>query len=289
MSALTKVFVILLVVCSLLMSAGIVVYVNKDEDYRKSNANLKRLLDEATVNLNREKLDASAAVGALQKTLTETQGQIQNKQDAYDKLLQQLADKNTEIARLTTSSAMNDLEKTSLADALKAAQEQASKLQKDLGDTRTRNNDVVVQNSQLNQTVSELQNKLDATERERKFLTEQLAQVQSQATKLNGLLKDAGINPDTTNGPVALGAPSIRGVIRDVRSIANVPYATISVGSSDAVAQGMEFKVIDRQSAQFLGYLKVDMVEANQATGRLEGPRVSDIHAGSEVVTQIQG
>ena len=75
-------------------------------------------------------------------------------------------------------------------------------------------------------------------------------------------------------------------MIRSTRQIANLPYATISVGSSDNVAKGMEFKVIDRDQGKFLGTLTVDSVEPNESTGHLNGPRVGDIKPGTEVRTQ---
>jgi hypothetical protein len=68
-----------------------------------------------------------------------------------------------------------------------------------------------------------------------------------------------------------------------------VPYATISVGSQDGVTQDMVFNVIERGGkGRFLGYLRVDRVEPNEAVGRLEGPAVNDIQANeSEVRTQL--
>ena len=75
---------------------------------------------------------------------------------------------------------------------------------------------------------------------------------------------------------------------RDV-ACALLIYRTISVGSTDSVTKGMEFKVIDIRNQQFLGTLRIELVEANEATGRLQGPRVQDVHAGAEVTTQLQG
>ena len=64
-------------------------------------------------------------------------------------------------------------------------------------------------------------------------------------------------------------------------------YATISVGSSDQVQPGMEFKVINKATGDYLGALVVDSVSPNESTGRLSGPHVPDIKAGVEVRTQL--
>src|SRR5207248_9836912 len=67
------------------------------------------------------------------------------------------------------------------------------------------------------------------------------------------------------------GVP-ITGVVREVKNIANMPYATISVGSADQVAPGMEFKVIS-SNGDYLGAIVVDTVTPNEATGKITGPR----------------
>ena len=68
---------------------------------------------------------------------------------------------------------------------------------------------------------------------------------------------------------------NINGVIRATQTIAGIKYATISVGSADAVRKGTRFRVLGGQNGnQFMGYLTVTSVEPHESVGRLEGPRV---------------
>jgi hypothetical protein len=69
--------------------------------------------------------------------------------------------------------------------------------------------------------------------------------------------------------------------------INGIPYATISVGADAQVKQGMKFSVIDRDKGSFLGELTVGQVDEKEATGKLEGPHINEVHAGTEVRTQI--
>ena len=94
----------------------------------------------------------------------------------------------------------------------------------------------------------------------------------------------ASIAPGQTPGV----APRINGVVREVRTIAGLPYATISVGSADNVTKGMQFNIVQRNGA-FLGKLTVDTVELNDATGRIAGPpdKLSLVQPGVEVKTQL--
>jgi hypothetical protein len=102
------------------------------------------------------------------------------------------------------------------------------------------------------------------------------------------MLRDYGVTPAqlASAGP-KLNPPPINGVVRDVRTISGVRYASISVGSADSVAPGMEFKVVNRQTGKFLGVLTIDTVEQNASIGRIKGPAASEIAAGSEVKTQL--
>jgi hypothetical protein len=106
--------------------------------------------------------------------------------------------------------------------------------------------------------------------------------------RLTQVVTGAGLSPVRQEAAAnRSGLPAINGVVQDVRPIAGNQYATISVGSADGVQQGMEFKVIDRTSGNFLGTLVVVGVEPNEASGRLFGPNIAQVKPGVEVRTQL--
>ena len=84
-------------------------------------------------------------------------------------------------------------------------------------------------------------------------------------------------------------APAINGVIRSRRTIAGKEYATISIGSQDEVTKGMQFKILDKDSGTFLGMLKVEVIDANEAMGEIsaEPQNLAQVKAGDVVKTQI--
>lgn len=289
MSALTKVFVVLLVVCSLLLSAGLIVFVNRDQNFRLAADEAKASYEALRVSTRQQVDRADASVAELNTVLNARQTEIQAKDQALLAAATQLAEKQGEIGTLNKTLNSQSLDLRAATEAVRAAQEQASGLQAEIAQLRDTTNQTLVRNAELNERVSELTNQLDATERQRKYLAEEVAQLQQTASNYRGILDDAGIDPQTAGSALRGGAPSIRGVVTEKRSIAGRPYATISVGSADAVRRGMEFRVIDRSSASFLGTLIVEAVESNEASGRLTGPRVDDINPGSEVTTQIRG
>jgi hypothetical protein len=125
------------------------------------------------------------------------------------------------------------------------------------------------------------------TEKERRYLAEQLTEAQNASQRATAQLKDLGVQPGQTTQGLKAGAPAINGVISGVQPINGVPFATINVGSAQSVSKGMEFNIIDRPTGTFLGILTVDSVEQNEAVGRLRGPHVDQIKQGNEVRTQL--
>ncbi len=288
MSPLTKLFVAMLIVLSLLTTAATVVYVNK-EDVQKTT------LKNTETELN----GARAAAQAARDELTAAQQNLTNVQAAANQAAQQattdinarqqqISQLQVELAKAQSQQATQQLDVSRLTEALNASQASSTALQTEVARLRQNNDQLVRQASDLNGSVSDLTARLEVTERERRLLAEQLTQASTENQRLSAIIRGANLSPDAAERAVARsGLPSINGVIRDVRTIAGRPYATISVGTADGVQRGMEFKILDRQGGNFLGTLVVDSVEPNEATGRLDGPKVAEIRPGVEARTQL--
>jgi hypothetical protein len=209
---------------------------------------------------------------------------------ARDEAARTVADRDAQLARSNAQLALQSADVSRLTEALKSSEATKNQLQQLAQGLRESNDQLVRQNADQSMSITDLTNKLEVTERERRFLAEQFTEAQSQADRLGKALKDMGGDLAAIlqqPSGVGRGAPRINGVVRATRDIAGIPYATISVGSADNVVRGMEFNVIDRASGRFLGKLRVDTVEPNESTGRLEGPAVAEIRPGVEVRTQL--
>ena len=289
MSPLTKIFVVLLVLLSVTLTAGTVVFVYRADEAAKTIATVR------AENEKQKALQASlnAAAGEAQSQLAQARANHQNALSTLNGTLlaaqQTLADREVTVAELTSKNTIQEASMARLAEALKASEDTKAKLQEIVVALRTTADENSKRIADLNASVSDLTNRLEVTERERRFLAEQYNAAQANSAQLSAAVKDAGLSVAKlmeTAGTSA-GAPKINAVIRDVRTIAAIPYATISVGSADSVKPGMQFKIIDRNRGDFLGILTVENVLLNEATGRLEGPRIADIGPGSEARTQL--
>ena len=288
MSALSKVFVGLLVVLSLLLSSAVIVWVNKTEDFK-----LLYNTEKTKCTLAKQaSLDASTAEGVAKQAHVDA---IKSFGMQIDALQAESKTKDSEISKKAVDNAdlsgqlrQQNIALVSATEAVKASEAQKKLQAEQLAELRTANDKILKEKSDLGLALSDVTNRHDVVSREYKFVKEQLGETQKTGDTLLKQLKDAGINPNAAPAGLTNGAPAINGVIREVRTLDDQrQWATISIGSADAVQKGMEFKVIDRTSGSFLGILTVQSVQPNEAVGVLAGPKVADVKVGNEVRTQL--
>jgi uncharacterized phage infection (PIP) family protein YhgE len=277
----------MLIVLSLLTTAATVVYVNKEDVQKTALANTQAQLQAAQGAAQAARDELTAA----QQNLTNVQAAANQAAQAattdINNRQQQISQLQVDLAKASSQQATQQLDISRLTEALNASQASSTALQTEVARLRTNNDNLVRQASDLNGSVSDLTARLEVTERERRLLAEQLTQAGTENNRLSTIIKNSGITADQANVIAQRSGPSINGVIRDVRVIAGRPYATISVGTADGVQRNMEFKILDRAGGNFLGTLVVESVEPNEATGRLDGPKVAEIRPGVEARTQL--
>jgi hypothetical protein len=292
-SALTKIFIVLLVVLSLLLSAGLIVFVNRQENYKAaSEADKKKLAmaqeETRLVNSDILKIKDQAAASLTEKDsqIASLQKDVKTGQDTTTQRDGQISEQAANIAQLTAAN-VSTTAALSVAQADIKARQDAYNGLRDEDDKRQK---AIVEDSNR---ITELTNSLEVTSKHDRFLAEQNTQLATQLASVNAILQKYNISPSGNTLPAG-GAinptPSINinGIVRDSRNINGVPYATISLGSAEAVTRGMRFNVVDPIHNRFLGFLTVETVGVHESTGRMEGPLLSQIKPNvSEVRTQL--
>ena len=292
MSPLTKLFVVLLVLVSIILTAGVVTFVNKVDPLRTTITKLtdernakQQLLDQksseyaaSVAALDKAQSDAAAEAGALRTQLLTYRGQIEQQSGT--------------IASLETKNAVLTSTTQQQAAAVEASEKNKAELNNQILALRKDADERLRQVTDLGQRVNQLTALSEQLERQRRNLAEQLTAANDKADKQAKLLLDLGVTPGQlakADAGIGRGAPAINGVIRDRRNIAGKEYATISIGSQDQVAKGMEFNIIDANTGAFLGKLKVEVVDQNEAVGQIDAPQtnLAQIKAGNVVKTQI--
>jgi len=290
LSPLTKVFVVLHVVLSMLLVSAVVVYVGKEGNFKQQLADSKLKSDTTERELNTAVADAQNAQQIAAEQLRMAQGQLQAMTGQLGAADARVAGLGVQLAEASAKGAQQEANTTTLASALEAAQGTTAKLQEIVVDLRKSSDTLVQRNAEADRSIADLTNRVDVLDRDGRYLREQLTQSGADGEKLSAALRAGGTDPKSvTGGPIVVAGatPSINAVVRDVQTIENLPYATISVGSADSVTRGMKFNIIDRAKGEFLGILEVVSVEPNEATGRITGPKIAEIAAGAEARTQL--
>ena len=289
MSALTKIFVVLLVVVSLLSAAGFIVFVNQVENFKTSLTDVRgrlSLSESAVTAANTATQAAKADVRQARMELDRANQQITTVTNDRD---EKVASLNTTIAGDKSQAAIAAVSLSNVSAALNTSEATRKGLNDSLTAARTETDKLNTTLLQDETAISDYTNKVDVLQHQVTNFTEELAQAQAENTRLHTLLKSLGAsdNGGTATGPNV--SPAINGVVTDTRTFNGIEYATISVGSAEQVAKGMVFQVIDRAHAKFLGELTIDSVDLHSATGKLVGPNLASVSKSgtTEVKTQL--
>ena len=287
MSALTKVFVGLHVLLTMILTAAFVTFATRVEDYKGQVDQARAQVAAEQLKASRERTQAEADIQTARESLTAANTRIEAIRGQLADAQQRASQQAVQIAELQSKDTLNTASINKLGNALSASEAQKTQLQTTVADLRTRNDDLLAKYGDSERAVADLTNRYEQTLRQMRYYAEQLTATEEQASLMRGVIERAGINlrdPEVVRNAMP---PAINGVIKERMNIEGREYATISVGSADSVRPGMEFRVIDRDNGNFLGILTVDSVEAQEATGRLNGPRVAEIQRGNEVRTRL--
>ena len=289
MSVLTKTFVLLVVILSIVMTAGMVVFVNRTQNFVTTDKKQK-----ATIALDEAKIASLSTQNQLmgdEKTQIQQamQRQLDDEHKRNDQLQAQLADRDTQLAQVNANLAQVTAAQKSATDALAVAQKTIDTQGTTIADGRKNVDDLTKKNAELSFAINDMTNKYEVVNREERNDREQITQLQSDNRKYQETLHKNGLSDGTSRTLTGEPLVKVAGTVRSVQTIGGVPYATISVGAADQITKGMQLKVIDPKAQDpFLGYLIVDRVEPNESFGHLTGPRVNSVRPNeAEVRSQL--
>lgn len=291
MSPLTKLFVVLLVIVSMLNAAAIVVFVNNAKP-------LQPMLDTANSQLQAARLQEQANLAAMQRAQDQLNAEIVQHQKDNSTHAAESAQDQADLNKAEVTIASLRAENTDLQASVNTANgsvqlatSTANKSQDQLTELRNSNDDLVKQNEEFGRRNAELTSTLDSLRSRQEETAEKLQESKEDTEKLAAALKDKGVDPQeivNATAPAGLGAQDINGVVREKSVINGNTFVTISVGSADGVTKGMKFNVVN--GPEFLGIVTIDTVDTDSAIGRLEGfpDKVAEVQKGNDVKTQLR-
>ncbi len=288
MSPLTKAFVVLVTVLSVLLVALVVPYVAKTEDFSGQKKALESQLATAQnsartsqqeISAMQERLNEQSALHSQQITnLTAERARLQTERDdAKAQAMQEqrkLQQFEAELSRLSAAAVQDaDLLTVTTAD-LKETRQSLVDAQTKLVQLGDRNNELESQRDSLTRQVRRIGEKMVSLEQGNVELRAVLARVPAQFRQQ--------ISTGEGAAPAQEAATPIAGTITDVQSAAGTQLVQVNIGSRDGVEANMKFLV--HRDDQYVGTFVVDRVEAAQSAGRMTLTK-GDVRSGDQVYT----
>lgn len=284
MSALTKIFVVLLVVLSLLLAAASVTYLNTLPNYQSQLTALRTANTSAEAEARRATSAGEQERAALNQRIVSITEQLNAARTDAARIRTELAQAEAEKADLQSQLAQSNTTQSTLSQAVQANTALVDELRNQVNSLRDEYQQTLAQYTETSRQLATTSNDNQRLLQQVRLLQEQQTELQSRNSDLEGALTHLGGDPSNlTAGNIA--PPPINGVVLRVDTIGGQPYAMISVGSEDDVQPGMRFTVLENN--EFLGYLTVEEVDDTQSIGQLSGPAVNRVSSNSEVRTQL--
>lgn len=289
MSPLTKVFVVLVTVLSVVLVALVVPFVANTENYKAKLAVAQSDRDAAAARA--KGLETAAGIAAERdaervanlvnenRLLTTQRNEYANKLgDISSSLSSERASKgkaDADVSRLSASNA----QLTSITAAL----------QTELSLRRKENEEKQATAIAQADQIRDLEGAKETLSRQVRSLQQQVVAVQDRSKTLEDAM--ARLDPSTraqimggeqTGGPEFEASTPILGKITAVQRVAEDTFVQINVGKNDGVQANMKFLV--HRGNQFLGTLVITTVDGRAAAGRLRLSQ-GDIVAGDAVLS----
>lgn len=269
MNALTKVFVVLVAVLSVVLVSVMVTFVANQRNWRDmaQSEEARRRLAEAKARATEGEitalsLDLSGQIDSLTSTIGVLREQVRGKTDEAADLMLQGQQARREVIALKANGAQIIAENRILAESSGAQRQELNQLRAALNKNRT----------DLIETVDLLEKKttrIEVLDQELRFNQERLTELVKENADLIQLAQRGGMAAGVSDAAVVHVAPvRIEGGVTRVESRDDSTYVQVNVGRNDGVQSSMEFMV--HRDGVFKGLLVIELVDERTASGKMK-------------------
>ncbi len=272
MSTLTKIFTVLMVIFSIAFTMATIGFVGKTvpwkelaEGYRQEQMTMETHLRNAMADHVAEKAYWRAEKQSLNDQFADLNAELQRQ-------AAELASLKDEATRLRAEKSSAEALSSQLASQLKVAQEGWFEQRDQRASVEERNMELERRNLDLSERVSAQSARIVVLVQQQQQLEQQLNIMQEEMSKLaRGGRVGVGPTDEGRMEGVSQATPTTVAPIRGRIVEIDGNLATISVGSSDGVREGMVFVIY--RGSEYIGDVEITDVEPNLAAGRVVGMR----------------
>ncbi|QQE11229.1 hypothetical protein JD969_17285 [Planctomycetota bacterium] len=290
MNLLTKVFVVVVALLSVLLVALTVSFVANTENYKKVASSEKGLKlaaekraslmqDELTKLSNERSTDAMALSNEnanLTATIVDLRGKLATKQMNVLKLEADLASMKASVDRMSATGKLNATLVEKVNTELKTSRSKLVDVQQQLAEALDKINELNTENEGVIRQLYQNKEQVVALKAEKDKLERGVAGLPDDMKKLVYNVMEGDVVKVATN-PIA-------GQIVQIQKNNGVTLVQLNVGTSDGVEENMEFIV--HRGADYLGTIVVSKVDASEAAGQLT-EKNGDVIIGDGVMSGL--
>ena len=267
MNTLTKTFVLLQLVLALVLSVLVILFADKQQNYRSQVATSQKAqivaqamtsqLQQANTNLQTQ-LTAALQAGA------EKAGRLNN---SILDLQSKLADDQTTIAQLRVAKSQLQTSITDLTSTVSSLNKQVAEQNSILNTMRPKLLTYVNQNAELGRRITELTNERNVARQTIQVLQESVASLHRQMSKMEVAAKTSSPTSGALSSAVA-GVPTsvqVNGTVMKVASYNGHTYISASLGTRDGVGKGSRLTIY--ANGRYIGDVVVQKADATESVG----------------------
>jgi myosin heavy subunit len=293
-NALTKTFVVLVTILSVVLVSLVVPYVANQENYREQRDAALRTITSLETNAK----TLQAEINALKRKESQRLQNLRTQNKDLDQLVEQLRSENAaKEGDLNEAQAKAD-QAASTVQRLSASSNQQTEIlqlqQTELNDLRKQRRDLQTRNIQAADRINDLQSQVESLTQQFRSIQERMVELNIRNDELESIwrqvppdVKDRILGRETdtlAKGPAGTIEPEIpiRGQITEVRPFSNELIVQINVGANDEVTENMKFYI--HRGDDFVGTLVVDTVDAQSSAGRVN-LSTQEVRVGDSIFT----
>lgn len=290
MHVLTKIFIVLVSLLTVLLVPLVVVYAYNEDAYKEKFAEAQA---QAAAASNAMAAAEAASSAQIQRKDTEIQS-LRAERLALQKDLSSLQSESQELrTRLTDAESLNaeiHQRLSTLASAVEAGQDLTSTLIEELSEVRTEALSAQRQKAEIEQEYRDVSAQLEVAIAARRKLQEEVQRLQNNnASLMDQVQVYIGQFGDIDQAMTDRGVPvdkAFDATVLNVRRTNDQSYAEIDAGSRDGVRIGQVLPI--SSGADFVANLRIVEVDINRSTGviELESRTPKKVEVGNRVIAR---
>ena len=282
MSLMTKVFVVMTSILSIVASCLFVAFAAQQSNWRELSRTYAEQRDAALANLQSSVATGLATLAHKDDALAARASEVADKQSQIQQLTADLAKLQSELAQTKNERVQFQAGQTKLQEILDVSTAQLRTVEKQNETLLAQNLDLQTRNARLNARALELTANVTILTDQARNLQEKLYAAETGGGRP---VRTSSASLDVPN--VVVARPAVAGPIKGSVQSVDGSYVSIDVGESSGVTPGMRFIV--HRGGNYIGDVVIDKVNPKDAGGRMESvPASQTIARGDSVIYGLE-